>query len=63
MTRAALVMACVAAAAALAGGTILARPARSEQGVYAKRIAGTMFCALALILAVFAWGLERIAAS
>ncbi len=61
MTRAALVMACVSASAALAGAVILARPARSEQGVYGKRIAGTMFCSLALILALFAWGMERAA--
>jgi hypothetical protein len=57
-----LVMACVAASAALAGIVIVARPARSEQAVYAKRIAGTMALSLALILAIFAWGLQRIGA-
>lgn len=61
MTRAALVMACVAAASAAGGGVILARPARSPQGVYLKRIAGTMALSFALILALFAWGLERAA--
>ncbi|MBO9582270.1 MAG: hypothetical protein J7498_15390 [Sphingobium sp.] len=61
MTRAALVMACVSVASAAAGAAILLMPARSEQGVYGKRIAGTMFCAMALILALFAWGLERMA--
>lgn len=61
MTRAALIMACVSATCALAGATIFAIPARTEQGVYGKRIAGTMLCAGALILALFAWGLERMA--
>jgi hypothetical protein len=59
MIRAALVMACVSATSAAAGAAILAVPTRSEQGVYGKRIAGTMFCAMALILALYAWGLER----
>lgn len=59
MTRAALVMACVSASAAIAGVVILTRPTRSEAAVYGKRIAGTMFCALALILALYAAGLER----
>jgi dolichol kinase len=63
MTRAALVMACVSATAAVAGTTIFALPSRSEAAVYGKRIAGTMFCALALTLALFAWGLERMATS
>jgi hypothetical protein len=62
MTRAALVMACVSATSAAAGVTILAIPSRSEAAVYGKRIAGTMFCALALILALYAAGLERMAA-
>jgi hypothetical protein len=52
-------MACVSATSAAAGAAILVMPARSEQGVYGKRIAGTMFCAMALILALFAWGLDR----
>ena len=62
MTRAALIMACVSATSAIAGAVILAVPTRSEQGVYGKRIAGTMFCAMALILALYAWGLQRMAA-
>ena len=61
MTRAALVMACVSATSAVAGGTILSMRTRSEAAVYGKRIAGTMFCALALILALYAAGLERMA--
>jgi hypothetical protein len=61
MTRAALVMACVSATSAVAGATIFAIPSRSEAAVYGKRIAGTMFCALALILALYAAGLERMA--
>lgn len=63
MTRAALVMACVSATAAIGGAGVFALPARSEAGRYGKRIAGTMFCAMALILAIFAWGLERMASA
>lgn len=62
MTRAVLIMACVAATSAAAGATILALPARTEQGVYGKRIAGTMFCAMALILTLYAFGLARMGA-
>ncbi len=62
MTRAALVMACVSATSAGIGAVILAIPARTEAATYGKRIAGTMFCAMALILALFAWGLGRMAA-
>jgi hypothetical protein len=54
-------MAGVAGAAALAGAIILTRPARSEQAVYLKRIAGTMALSFALILLLFAWGLEQAA--
>jgi len=61
MTRAALIMACVSATSAVAGAAVLSMPTRSAQGVYGKRIAGTMFCAMALILALYAWGLERMA--
>ena len=61
MTRAALVMACISGASALGGAAVFAVPTRGEGGTYSKRIAGTMLCALALILGVFAWGLERIA--
>ena len=55
-----LIMAIVAGAAALAGAIILARPVTTEQGVYGKRIAGTMALALAVILALYAWGLHRV---
>ncbi len=61
MNRAVLVMACVSGAAALASAIVLTRPARSEAAVYARRIAGTMLGAGALILALFAWGLARAA--
>ncbi|HZV19494.1 MAG TPA: hypothetical protein VFF84_12465 [Sphingobium sp.] len=61
MTPAALIMAAVSATSALAGAVVLSRPVRSEQGVYGKRIVATMALAFALILALFAWGLERAA--
>ena len=53
-------MALVAAAAAIGAGLILARRATSAQGIYAQRIAGTMALALAVILALYAWGLHRV---
>lgn len=59
MISAALIMAGVAAACAIGGGVVLSRPTRSEPAIYAKRIGATMLIALALILALFAWGLER----
>ena len=61
MTNAALIMAGVAAASAVGGAAILARPVQSPQGVYGKRIAATMALSFALILALFAWGLEQAA--
>lgn len=61
MTRAALIMACVSGAAALGGAFIVTRPTTSPQSVYIKRIAGTMCFSGALILALFAWGLEKAA--
>jgi hypothetical protein len=61
MTRAALVMAFISASAAVGGTIIVTRPGKSEQAVYIKRIAGTMCFAGALILALFAAGLERAA--
>ncbi len=61
MTRAALVMACVSATSAVTGVTILTRRVRSEAAIYGQRIAGVMFCALALILALYAYGLEWMA--
>jgi len=63
MNRAALVMACVAATSAAGGITVVALPSKSEQAVYGKRIAGTMLFALALILAMFAYGLEMAVSS
>lgn len=54
-------MAGVAATSAVGGAAILARPVRSPQGVYGKRIAATMALSFALILALFAWGLEQAA--
>ena len=57
--RASLVMACVAAIAAIVGILIVARPARTPQGVYGKRIAAIMALSFALMVALFAWGLER----
>lgn len=62
MSRAALLMACVSGGAALAGGLVLSRRVASPQGVYIRRIAGTLLGAAALLLALFAWGLERMAA-
>jgi len=61
VTRAALVMAAVSAVSAIGGAIVLSRPARSEQAIYGKRIVATMALAFALILALFAWGLERAA--
>ncbi len=52
-------MAAISGIAALGGMVLLARPARSEGAIYGKRIVGTMAIAFALILALFAWGLER----
>ena len=61
MNRAVLVMGLVSATAAIGGAIIVTRPARSEAAVYGKRIAGTMAFALALILALYAAGLQRVA--
>ena len=60
VTRSIIIMACVAAAAALAGLIIITRPTRNEQDVYIKRIAGAMFFAGAIMLALFTYGLEMI---
>lgn len=59
MSSAALIMGGVAAICAIGCGVVLTRPARSEPAIYAKRIGATMLIALALILALFAWGLHR----
>jgi len=58
MTRAPLIMTMVAAAAGVGGLVVFTRPARSEGAVYARRIAGTMLLALALLLGRFAWALS-----
>ena len=58
VNRAALIMTCVSATVAAAGIAVIATPARSERAVYGKRIAGTMLVAGAIILAMFAYGLE-----
>jgi len=58
MSSAALIMGGVAAICAIGCGVVLTRPARSEPAIYAKRIGATMLIALALILALFAWGLH-----
>jgi hypothetical protein len=61
MNRAAAIMAGVAALAGAGSLTLLARPARTAQGVYIRRIGATMLAAAALILGMFAWGLLRVA--
>jgi hypothetical protein len=61
VTWAGLIMAGVASLAALSGAIMLLRGARTPQGAYGKRIAATMLLSFALILALFAWGLERAA--
>lgn len=59
-----LVMAIVATVLALAAAYVVTRRARSEAGVYGRRIAGTMLGAGAVILGGFAaalsgWGAGR----
>jgi hypothetical protein len=53
-------MAGISALAAIGGAFILTRPVRSDHAVYGRRIAGTMALAFAIILALYAWGLERV---
>lgn len=60
MTRSIIIMACVSFVSALAGLFIVTRPTRNEQDVYIKRIAGAMFFAGAIMLALFTYGLEMI---
>jgi hypothetical protein len=55
--RAPLIMAFVALTSGVAALVVLTRPGRSEQAIYGRRIAGTMFAALAIILGGFAWAL------
>lgn len=61
VNRAVAIMACVSATAAIGGAIIVTRPTTQPQHVYIKRIAGTMCFAGALILALYAYGLERMA--
>jgi len=58
MSRAPFIMAMVAATSAVGAIVVFTRPARSESAVYARRIAGTMLLALALLLGRFAWALN-----
>ena len=58
MNRAPLIMTMVAAAAGVGGLVVFTRPALTEGAVYARRIAGTMLLALALLLGRFAWALN-----
>ena len=51
------IMASVAALIAVAAITVWTRPARSEGAVYARRIAGTMLGAAAVVLAFSAWAM------
>ncbi|MEO5867154.1 MAG: hypothetical protein ABIS14_07940 [Sphingomonas sp.] len=55
--RAPLIMAAVAGVSAIGAGVVLTRPARGEGSVYARRIAGTMLGAFAVILGGFAYAL------
>jgi len=57
MLRAPLIMASVATVSGFAAIVVLTRPGVSEQAVYGRRIAGTMFGALAIILGGFAYAL------
>jgi hypothetical protein len=57
MTRAPVIMAAVGAAAAAGSVFVFTRPAADEGLIYAKRIAGTMLAAFALIMLGFATAL------
>ncbi|MGI4731408.1 MAG: hypothetical protein ACRYFW_06645 [Janthinobacterium lividum] len=52
------IMGVVAAVLAVATAVVWTRPARGEGAVYARRIAGTMLGAGALVLAMFAWNMS-----
>lgn len=52
-----VVMGLTAAAAAAATVYVVTRPVASEQGIYARRLVGTMLAALSLILGIFAFAL------
>lgn len=58
MMSAPVVMALVAAAAGLLAIVVVSRPGASEAARYAKRIAGTMLGAGAVILGGFAYALS-----
>ena len=58
MLRAPLIMATVATVSGVAALVVFTRPGVSEQSVYGRRIAGTMFGALAIILGGFAYALS-----
>ena len=59
MTSANLLMLAIGIAAALIGANILVRPATTDAGRYARRIAGVMAVSLGLILALFAYSLSE----
>lgn len=52
-----VVMACVATALAAAAIYVVTRPVATEEGVYGKRILGTMLSAGAIILGGFSYAL------
>ena len=54
-----MIMLAIGIAAALIGANVLVRPAATDAGRYARRIAGIMAVSLGLILAVFALGLSE----
>ena len=60
MLRAPLIMASVATVSGVAALVVFTRPGVSEQSVYGRRIAGTMFGALAVILGGFAYALASL---
>jgi len=57
MLRAPLIMASVATVSGVAALVVFTRPGVSEQALYGRRIAGTMFGALAVSLGGFAYAL------
>ncbi|QNN64601.1 hypothetical protein H9L12_09885 [Sphingomonas rhizophila] len=59
MTDASMIMLAIGTAFALIGANVLVRPAATDAGRYARRIAGIMAVSLGLILAVFAFGLSE----
>ena len=57
MLRAPLIMASVATVSGMAALVVFTRPGVSEEAIYGRRIAGTMFGALAIILGGFSYAL------